>query len=55
MEETIKKLRERYEDKVKILVGGAPVTEHFAQEIKADGFGQDANEATEVALRLIGE
>jgi len=30
---------------VKVLVGGAPVTRDYAEEISADGFGRDANEA----------
>lgn len=39
--------------KVKIMVGGGPVTQAFADEIGADGFAQDATEAAENALRLI--
>ncbi|MCX6151126.1 MAG: corrinoid protein [Ignavibacteriales bacterium] len=39
--------------KVKILVGGAPVTKRWAVEIGADGYGQDAMSAVNVAKSLI--
>jgi methanogenic corrinoid protein MtbC1 len=34
-------------------VGGAPVTEAFAKEIGADGYGADAVAAAELALNLL--
>jgi len=40
-------------DQVKVMVGGAPVTESFAKEIGADGFAEDAISAVDVAFRLI--
>jgi corrinoid protein of di/trimethylamine methyltransferase len=40
-------------DKVKVLVGGAPVTERFAQEIGADGYAEDAISAVDIAFRLM--
>ena len=40
-------------DKVKIMVGGAPVTDQFAQKIGADGYAPDANQAARLALSLI--
>jgi len=40
-------------DKVKILVGGAPVSQSFADEIGADGFAADAGSATKVAKSFI--
>jgi 5-methyltetrahydrofolate--homocysteine methyltransferase len=40
---------------VKILVGGAPVTQHFADQIGADGYAPDAAGAARVALRAIGQ
>ena len=40
-------------DKVKILVGGAPVTESFAKEIGADGYAEDAISAVDIAFRLV--
>jgi 5-methyltetrahydrofolate--homocysteine methyltransferase len=40
-------------DHVKVLVGGAPITEEFARSIGADGYGRDAGEASEQAKQLI--
>lgn len=39
--------------KVKVMVGGAPVTEEFAREIGADGYSSNANEAVALAKRLM--
>ncbi|MCK5311882.1 MAG: corrinoid protein [Desulfobacteraceae bacterium] len=39
-------------DQVKILVGGAPVTQVFADEIGADGFAADAGSASKLAKML---
>jgi len=39
---------------VKVLVGGAPVTTEYAQEIGADGFAPDASRAVAVAKALVG-
>ena len=41
-------------DKVKVMVGGVPVTPQYAQDVGADGYGRDAMEALENARRLIG-
>jgi 5-methyltetrahydrofolate--homocysteine methyltransferase len=41
-------------DRVKILVGGAPVTDAFARQIGADGYALDAAGAARVALQVIG-
>jgi len=38
-----------------VIIGGAPVTESFAREIGADGYGADAVAAVEVALKLLEE
>ncbi|MBK9989759.1 MAG: corrinoid protein [Verrucomicrobia bacterium] len=40
---------------VKVMVGGAPVTQDFANEIGADGYSLDAASAVDLALRLVGE
>ena len=40
-------------DKVKIMVGGAPVSQAFADEIGADGYSDNANEAVKVAKQLL--
>jgi len=39
----------------KVMIGGAPVTEAFAREIGADGYGADAVSAVEGAMKLAGE
>lgn len=41
-------------DQVKVLVGGAPVTETFAQRIGADGFAPDASQCATLASSLVG-
>lgn len=38
---------------VKVLVGGAPVTRKFAEEIGADGYAEDAGSATKLAKSLL--
>jgi len=40
-------------DKPYVIIGGAPVTEAFAREIGADGYGADAVAAVEVATELL--
>lgn len=40
-------------DRVKILVGGAPVTQKYADEIGADGYAPDAGSATKLVKKLI--
>ena len=42
-------------DGLKIIVGGAPVTEKWVEEIGADACGLDAGSAVKVALELMGE
>jgi len=39
-------------NKVKVLVGGAPVTSHYAREIGADGYGENATAAVALAREL---
>jgi 5-methyltetrahydrofolate--homocysteine methyltransferase len=39
---------------VKVIVGGAPVTQHFADSIGADGYAADASQAVSLARQLIG-
>jgi 5-methyltetrahydrofolate--homocysteine methyltransferase len=41
-------------DKVKFIIGGAPVTETYANQIGADGFSIDASRAVNVAKSLVG-
>ncbi len=49
--ETLEK--EGLREKVKVMVGGRPVTKDYADNIKADSFGKDAYEAVEEAKRLM--
>ena len=55
MERTIKALEEAgVRDTVKIMIGGAPVTQDFSDQIGADGYGANAASASEIAKRLAG-
>ena len=40
-------------DEVKVMVGGAPVDARFADEIGADGYGEDAAEAVQLARNFV--
>jgi len=40
-------------DKVKIMIGGAPVTQKYAEEIGADGYSSNANAAVALARKLV--
>ena len=54
MERTIKAIEEAgLRDNVKVMVGGAPVTEAYANHIGADGFAEDASQAVAVANGLL--
>lgn len=55
MKNTIQELQAKgLREKIKIMVGGAPVSNSFAEEIGADGYGADAAEAVVLARKLIG-
>jgi len=55
MGEAINALKEAgVRDQVKIMVGGAPVTEEFAKEVGADAYGANAAMAVEKGRQLIG-
>ena len=54
MEETILAVAQAgWKDRVKIMVGGAPVTAEFASKIGADGFAVDASQAVTLARSLL--
>ena len=56
MKETIERLKdEGLSDGVKTMIGGAPVTATFAKDIGADGYGDDAASAVDLAKRFIGD
>jgi len=53
---TIEEFRKAgHREKVKILVGGAPTSQEWANECGADGWGKDAIEAVKLARQLVGE
>jgi len=55
MPQTIEALQEAgLRDKVKVMIGGAPVTEKYAQKITADSYGSDAGSAVSKAKELLG-
>ena len=55
MKDTIDSLKEAgVRDKIKVMIGGAPVTQNYADEIGADGYAPDAASAVDKANELIG-
>ncbi len=46
--------REGIRPGVKVIIGGAPVTRHWAEEIRADGFAKDAMSAVGLVQKLVG-
>ncbi len=56
MKETIETLKnEGLREKVKVIIGGAPVTDSYAVQIEADGYAPDAASAVDLTKRLLGE
>jgi 5-methyltetrahydrofolate--homocysteine methyltransferase len=53
MREVIRTIRQTFPNPPPVIVGGAPTTQKFADEIQADGYGEDAVRAVEVANRLL--
>ncbi|MCL6591492.1 MAG: corrinoid protein [Firmicutes bacterium] len=54
MKETIEALKAAgLRDKVKVMIGGAPVTQQYADQIGADGYAPDAASAAELAKALL--
>jgi 5-methyltetrahydrofolate--homocysteine methyltransferase len=54
MKQTIEEIKAAgLRDKIKIMVGGAPVTEKYAQQIGADGYSPDASRAVGLAESLM--
>ena len=41
-------------DKVKVMIGGAPITQQYADEIGADGYSDNASGAVATARELLG-
>ena len=54
--EVINKLDEKgLRKKIRVMVGGAPVTRDWVQKIEADGYSEDAMGAVQIAKQLMGE
>jgi len=54
MKAVLEKLRESgMRDNVKVMIGGAPVTQKYADEIGADGYSSNANAAVALARKLM--
>ncbi len=54
MREVVTAVRAAGAGDVKVVVGGAPVTQEFADQIGADGYAPDAGSAVEVARQALG-
>jgi 5-methyltetrahydrofolate--homocysteine methyltransferase len=55
MKVLVKAIRQAFSNPPKVIVGGAPVTQKFADEIQADGYAEDAVRAVELANRLLSK
>jgi 5-methyltetrahydrofolate--homocysteine methyltransferase len=54
MQEFIEHLQESgIRDQYKVIIGGAPVTQDFCDQLGADGYGADATRAVEITKKLI--
>lgn len=54
MKDTIELIKEEgLQSKVKVIIGGAPISQDFANEIGADGFAVDAASAVELCRKLL--
>ena len=55
MRDTIEAFRQAgIRDRVKVMIGGAPVTQQYADEIGADGYSDNASSAVGLARKLVG-
>ncbi|MBC8358673.1 MAG: corrinoid protein [Candidatus Aminicenantes bacterium] len=56
MKETIQTLKDAgLRDNVKVIIGGAPVTESYAVQIDADGYASDAASAVDMSKKLLND
>ncbi len=53
MRDLTKTIKQTFANPPRVIIGGAPVTQRFADEIEADGYGEDAVRAVEIANRLL--
>ena len=55
MKEVVELVKTRgLQEKIKVIVGGAPLSKAFADEIGADAYGYDAGNAVEIVKELVG-
>ena len=55
MQTVIEKLKEQgMRERVKVMIGGSPISQKFADEIGADGYSANAPEAVKLAKKLVG-
>lgn len=55
LKKVIERLKvENIRDKIKVIIGGAPINQEFADEIGADGYGATAAEGVVISKKLIG-
>jgi 5-methyltetrahydrofolate--homocysteine methyltransferase len=47
--------KKQLREKVKVIVGGAPISRNYAQEIKADGYARDASMAVDLVRDLLNQ
>jgi 5-methyltetrahydrofolate--homocysteine methyltransferase len=55
MKETVRAIKAAGLSGTKIMIGGAPITQEFADDIGADGYAADAGTAVDVAKQLVSE
>ncbi len=55
MKTTVDAIRASDMAKLKIMIGGAPISQEYADQIGADGYSADAASAVDLALSLVGE
>ena len=54
MEQVIERLKEEgLRDRVKVIIGGAPISQAFAEKIGADAYSASATDAPATALELV--
>ena len=51
----MKEITEHFKGKTRVIIGGAPVTQNFADEIGADGYSDDANGAVKLVDSLLAK
>lgn len=55
MQTTVDAIRASTVKDIKVMVGGAPISQEYCDQIGADGYSPDAASAVDLALRLVGE